>query len=252
MIKTILKPLSICFVGGALLISCGGENAANNEVENEPENQSDVSLETVIEDDEAVEEAVDQILESESVPNADWQINNYANHLIGENIASSAETADSDNGNYWYYQTLDVKGGFASVTGAVEGWKEFVVWRMADGDDLVGEMTVGGGPACDYQFTFYKGRGAEIEEYSENELFPLDALNRHKTEMIAKIIAKYPVDYPEDSQLIYNFPQKGTGMRVDINIGADEIQVPIAQLAWDKSLFYVDEFLHSPDPLLGE
>lgn len=251
MIKRILKPLSICLVGGLFLYSCSGEATSNTD-DVESENLLDTLSESVVENDDVVQEFDNQVLESESIPNTDWQINNYANHLIGENIASSAETADNDNGNYWYYQTLDVKGGFASVTGAVEGWKEFVVWRMEDGDDLVGEMTVGCGPACDYQYTFYKGRGAEIEEYSENELFPMDELNRHKTEMIAKIIAKYPVDYPEDSQLIYNFPQKGTGMRVDVNIGADEIQVPIAQLAWDKSLFYIDEFFHSPDPLLGE
>ena len=176
-------------------------------------------------------------------------MNNYANHLIGENIALSPEALDRDKGQHWYYQTLDIKGGFASVTGAIEGWKEFVVWRMADGDDLVGEMTVDCGPACGYLFNFYKGRGSEIKEYEQEKLFPLEAMNRHTEEMTVKILEKYPVDYSEDAQWVFNFPQKGTGMIVDLVLGADEIQVPILRLTWDKSKFNVTEFLKDPNPV---
>lgn len=170
-----------------------------------------------------------------------WQIDAYATHLIGSPIAENAEALNGKSEFQWYYQTLDIKGGFASITGAVEGWKEFVLWRMADGNDLVGEMSVGCGPACDYSFTFYTGKGAQIQVCDPKSIFPMEAIELHQKRMVPKIITKYPVEYPEDSQLVFNFPRKGTGMRVDVVVGADEVRVPILQLAWDKSTFTISE-----------
>lgn len=168
-----------------------------------------------------------------------WQIDAYVTHLIGAPIAANAEALNGKSEFQWYYQTLDIKGGFASVTGAVEGWKEFVLWRMADGNDLVGEMSVGCGPACDYDFTFYTGKGAEIQACDLKSIFPMDAIIAHQKKMVPEIIAEYPVEYPEDSQLVFNFPRKGTGMRVDVVVGADEVRMPILQLAWNKSTFTI-------------
>lgn len=251
MLKLANKSALIPIICAVFLFSCGGEPASevNDELNNnlaQMDSLAEVGGEFIPND--MGEEALH---DSESVSNSGWQVNDYATYLIGQSIASSVETSDYDNGEYWYYQTLDLKGGFASVTGGVEGWKEFVIWRMEDGDDLLGEMTVECGPACGYTYNFYKGKGAEIEVYTQSEIFPLDAMNKHMNEMVPKILEKYPVDYPEDSQLIYRFPQKGTGMLVDVLIGADEIQVPILKLAWDKTRFNIDELLHDPNPEEG-
>lgn len=245
------KTTYLLILSGTLFLSCGDEIATNPALESEvsPQVDSEITNDLPASNQETSEFNALEVLESESVPNSDWQINNYANFLIGEDIATNTDDLNYDNGMNYYYQTLDIPGGFASVAGSMEGWKEFVVWRMADGDDLVGEMTVECGPACGYIFNFYKGLEAEIVAYPQDKLFPLVAINRHSEEMLVQILEKYPVDYPEDSQLIYNFPQEGTGMRVDLNIGADEIQVPIIRLEWDRSIFYVAEFLDDPNPI---
>jgi hypothetical protein len=252
MLNINLNALFLSVALTVLLASCGGDSSSDVESTSAVDVDDTMSYDISSSAEELEEVDMVESLESDTVPNSDWQINNYANFLIGENIAADQESYDpNEGGAQWYYQTLDVKGGFAYVTGAVEGWKEFVVWRMADGDDLVGEMTVECGPACGYTFNFYKGRGAEIAELAQDKLFPLDEMIAHQEEMTAKIIEKHPVDYPEDSQLIFNFPQKGTGMTVDVNIGADEIQVPIIKLAWDKTKFYIDELLTDPNPVNG-
>ncbi|MFT5821724.1 MAG: hypothetical protein ACI8ZM_002978 [Crocinitomix sp.] len=242
--KIVVKQASLFIISGMFLLSCGAET----KLDEYPEVGLTSMLNETEEDalNELIDNSDEGLFETETVPNSGWQVDNYAEHLIGENIASSSETADYDKGEYWYYQTLDVVGGFASVTGGVEGWKEFVIWRMEDGDDLVGEMTVECGPACGYTYTFYKGKGAEIEEYPQDKLFPLDAMNKHMNLMADIVIEKHPVEYAEDRQLVYRFPQKGTGMQVDVVLGADEIQFPILKLAWNKTLFTVAELLKDP------
>ncbi|NOQ72891.1 MAG: hypothetical protein GQ574_12860 [Crocinitomix sp.] len=251
MYKKVLKQAYLFIIGGVMFYSCGNETVSDNDTDSDGE-FTEMSNELEGDGEINSQDLMDELLdEPEVVPNSAWQIDNYAKHLIGEDIASSSETADYTKGEYWYYQTLDVVGGFASVTGGIEGWKEFVVWRMADGDDLVGEMTVECGPACGYEYTFYKGKGADIAEYTQDELFPLDAMNKHMDLMADIINEKYPVEYPEDRQLVYRFPQKGTGMQVDLVLGADEIQVPILKLAWNKTLFTVAEFLKEGEPEEG-
>lgn len=185
-------------------------------------------------------EIIDRTTENSEVTSATdkWQIDDYVNLLMDSYIQLSTEPATT---NDWFFDTLDIKGGFASTRGAVEGWQEFALWRMSDGNDLVIAMLVGCGPACDYTYQFYVGKGRNIKAYSETQLVPLTEIEEHKKGIIPKIIEAYPVDYPEDDQLVYNLPQKGTGMRVDVVVGADEIRVPILFLKWDGNSFSIHE-----------
>lgn len=227
------------------LVSCG-EQTTNDDTATESNSETVENVEEVLPEEEAAAETV-----NEDIPDDKWQVDNYAMYLLGEEITPNSEIADNNDGVGWYFTELDLAGGYASVTGAVEGWHEYVIWRMADGDDLVGQMSVGCGPACDYTFRFYKGQGSGIEDYEMSVFMPLDEIEAHKEKMVPKIIAEYPVDYPEDSQLVFNFPQKGTSMQVDVVVGADEIRVPLLKLAWDKSVFSVEEFYEEINIVAG-
>lgn len=221
-----------------ILIGCG-----DNKMDGNTTDETELAVEAP-ENEITAEEEVDATREvgENAIADEDWQINNYAVFLNnGDRIAANSDVYDYNSGDVWYYETLDVKGGFARVTGAIEGAKEYVVWRMADGNDLVGEMEMGCGPACEYDFTFYTGRGSQIAKTDLDVIFPMEEIEAHRKAQLPRIIAEYPVDYPEDSQLIYNFPQKGTGMQVDLVVGADEITVPLLKLGWNKSSFYVEE-----------
>jgi hypothetical protein len=226
------------FIYGFLILglwSCGGSDEVVSE---ENEEESDTLM-------TEVEEENEELAEDVFIPeNADgnWQIDDYAEMLTGDKIAASADEANMENSVGWFYQELDLSGGFASVTGAIEGWQEFVVWRMADGDDLVGFMSVGCGPVCDYAFRFYKGQGENAQQIEMNEVFPMTEINELQETKHKEILDRdngFGFDYPEDAQLYYHFPKKGTSMEVDIVIGADELQEPIFSLSWDKTKFSI-------------
>jgi len=172
-----------------------------------------------------------------------WQIDAYVQHIMGESIGMDSKSISNDKGVFWYYQKLDVAGGFASLTGALEGWKEFVLWRKEDGQDLIGEMTVGCGPACDYNFKFYSGIGKGIEEVPLKTVVPVAEFEKTKSKIWDDILEKYPTDYPEDYQYRFIFPEKGTDMQVELVLGADEIQIPFALLGWNKMTFFVKKYL---------
>ena len=219
-----------------LTFSCS-DDSEMPQIESEEPTSNETSLdETEISDMEALAESEET---SSVISDENWQITDYIQHLHGEKVVESNADLDPSNGVNWFYQTLDVKGGYASITGAVEGWKEYVIWRMKDGNDLVGELSVGCGPACTYDYSFYKGVGSQVETIETSEVIPVDELMEYANELQPKAIKEYPLDYEEDMQLVYVFPQKGTGMQVDLVLGADELRIKLANLSWDKEKFSV-------------
>jgi hypothetical protein len=227
---------TILFLLGGVFLTAGCSNeTAEPQIEtNEPTISETSPDEPELSDMEALSETEEAVIADEN-----WQITDYVRHLHGEKVVESNEDLEPMNGVNWFYQTLDVKGGYASITGAVEGWKEYVIWRMKDGNDLVGELSVGCGPACSYDFSFYEGVGSQIEMIETNEIIPVDELMGYANDLQPKALKEYPLDYEEDMQLVYVFPQKGTGMQVDLVLGADELRIKLADLSWDKEKFSV-------------
>ena len=52
---------------------------------------------------------------------------------------------------------------------------------------------------------------------------------------------EYPLDYPEFSQYDFLFPKKGTTLKIDLVLGADELRMALADLSWDKSIFSIEQ-----------
>lgn len=196
--------------------------------------------------DTIVTEVLEEEFANEMFLNGDkWEINDYASEILSEPIASDMDQA---NDNEWFYDWLDIPAGYVTVRGPIEGWHEFVLWRMDNGKDLVIQMTVGCGPACDYTFAFYEGNGLKVEPVSPQDYIPVAELESQKDEMVKKALLDFTVDYPEDSQIVYNLPQEGTSIQVDVVIGADEIRFPLAMLGWDGMSFYILEKFEEVKP----
>lgn len=225
------------------IFSCGENEASSVEEGTDEVLSEEMIIDEIEEISESVEEEVTYVPVNED---GIWQIDDYVELYLKTKVYQSSDDIDYNfEGTYFYYTELDKRGGFANVTGAFEGWYEFVIWRMADGTDLLGVMSAGCGPVCDYSFTWFIGDNGKLEDVEFDKIFPADEINAHRDEMHQKIIDKHPdLDYPGDADLIYNFPKKGTSMEVVISIGAEEIQLPILQLSWDKKRFSVAEYYH--------
>ena len=239
--KYFLLPLSV------LIFACGGEEAPADEAEEIP---GDPDAEVIVNDEPLQNGDYTELMDGEQVAieyqpeNEDgkWQIDDYAEVFMGEEIYPSWDDIPEDKDFGYIYEVLDVKGGYAHVTGAYEGWSEFVLWRMDDGYDLIGTMHAGCGPVCDYRYEFFKCKGQEITKISMARLFPMAKMDDHAEEMRKKVVADQEyIDYPEDKVYLFRFPQKGTSMDVDLMIGAEEYIVPIYKLSWDKQKFSIEE-----------
>ena len=235
--KYFLIPLSL------ILFACGGEESQTEETSEESE-----EIETT-DEAEATEDIVvgDNYTElTQYVPeNIDgkWQIDDYVEIFTnGKVYADGEEYSKAEDWSANYYSVLDINGGYANITGGYEGWSEYVLWRMADGTDLLGTMSAGCGPVCSYSYKFYKCQGPDMDEISRAVIFPMEQLDDHREVMHEKIKTEFEgMDYPEDWQYIYRFPQKGTSMQVDLMVGAEEVVIPLVMLSWDKERFSVSE-----------
>lgn len=229
-----------------LLFSCGG-----NERSDQPANGTeDVTNEEISDSSEVV----DVIEEIEYVPeNEDgvWQIDDYAEMIKGRKIYKSHDDIPVDEmSSSEYFQELDLRGGFASVTGAYEGWGEFVIWRMEHGGTLLGTMSAGCGPVCSYSFRFYifNDQNEIVNEDAAEDVLPFRDIDAQKEKLMEKVLIKYPdIEYPEEYSALYKFPRKGTSMSVDLLVGADEIQIPMLELSWDKMSFQVSNYYDDVD-----
>lgn len=186
------------------------------------------------------------VIEEKAIQNENiedkWQIDDYVELLMGAKIYTSwDEIHENETAGASFYEILDIKGGFARITGAYEGAGEFVMWRMEDGNDIVGKMSMGCGPACDYSYQFYVCNKETTQKIELKNIMPIAEMDKHKVKMHEKALKKFNLDYPEDISYIFNFPRKGTSMEVDIQLGADEVHVPILRLSWDKSKFNIEQ-----------
>lgn len=215
--------------------SCGSAESDNkmNE-ENTLIEQNEVAS-----SDSLIENLIDDQNESEQ-----WQIDDYVEFFLGEEVSKSAEDIDWNDGKmHWYYEELDVSGGYANITGAVEGWQEFVLYRLENGQDLVLTKSVGCGPACDYHHVFYQGEGEEVREIQMSEVLPMNELDVQITKLQSLALKDdaYPIDYPEDHQIDCIFPKKGTQLKIDLVLGADERRMALADLSWNRIEFSVEK-----------
>ena len=139
-----------------------------------------------------------------------WQIDDYVEIFTNGKIYIDGDAySAAEDWNASYYELLDIKGGYARITGGYEGWSEYVLWRMADGTDLLGTMSAGCGPVCEYNYKFYKCQGEDMKEMSRATIFPMAQLDDHRVVMHEKIKKEIEwLEYPDDWQYIYRFPSK--------------------------------------------
>ncbi|MCG8573357.1 MAG: hypothetical protein MI810_00615 [Flavobacteriales bacterium] len=231
-----MKKNILWLLTGLFLLSCGGETNDKSEASEEStevaeENATDHEL------DEEISEAGDEDIDDSDA----WQIDDYAELLLKSDVYSEEEKDklyEEKNYDILWYETLDKKGGFARVVGPFEGAYTYCLWRMADGSDLIGETTIGCGPVCDYSAQFFKQNKSEGKEVSQT-ILPNEEMDAHRDEIIAKVKEKHDLEYPEDVQYIFELPQKGTSMTVQISIGANELEFPLLELSWDKEKFSI-------------
>lgn len=215
-----------------LLFSCGNTTDNTNDTSIDSTTTIDANNETTIESG-TTDSAQIQVIPLKEKN----QVTDYVEHFLGAKVFEDREKMNYENGDMHFYEILDVKNGFARVTGAYEGSYDFAIWRMANGNDLVGKTSKGCGPVCDYDFNFYEIANMESKDVTET-ILPMSEINSHHEKIRKEITRIYAIE-DEESQLLFKLPQKGTSMDVYISMNYNEIEFPILNLSWNKEKFVI-------------
>lgn len=213
-------------------ISCNGEQntTATTENTNETEqvNASENSVDTV-------EANVPEIKLKEKN-----QINDYAEYFLQGKIKDKSEDMNYENGDMHYYEILDIANGYCRVSGMYEGWYEMAVWRMENGNDLIGMFSAGCGPVCEYSIHFYEVN-ADSDKEVTNDVLPMKEIEAHAEKMKEQALQEDVLIEGDMTGLKFIIPQKGTSMDVYLSINSNELEFPIITLSWDKKKFNISK-----------
>ena len=224
------------FIPFALLLSCAEESSQkeSNEVE---------LTEEIVQEDKAVEEIIEapaiEIEEVVEVENENWQIDDYVHFILGTKVGNTFE--DAEEPYYHHYMDLDIGAGYAEVTGAYEGASTYVLWRMGNGNDLIGTTSYGCGPVCDYSYLFQEYDGTKATDVTET-ILPQEEIAAHFEKIEKEMQDKYP-DFTDDphGQYMYQLPKEGTDLTLYMSYHLNDFEFPIMVLSWDKEKFSVKE-----------
>jgi hypothetical protein len=216
-----------------ILTACGSsENQDSTTADDSASRETDTAVTVEAEINEPIHETIE--LKEKN------QVNDYAEYFLQAKVFEDPSSMDFEKGDMHYYETLDLKNGYAAITGAYEGSYQFAIWRMANGNDLVGKTSSECGPGCNYKFTLYeitKDGDIDVTE----ALIPMDDIEKQRQKLESKAKAEGKMEEEFNSQLKFILPQKGTSMDVYLSMNLNELEFPIVTLSWDRSKFTISK-----------
>jgi len=168
------------------------------------------------------------------------QVNDYAEYFLQAKVFDDHTKMNYEQGDMHYYEVLDIKNGYAKVTGAYEGSYTFAIWRMANGNDLVGKTSMSCGPVCDYTYEFFEITPDGDLNVTKTVL-PQKEISEHCKFMVDKAMAEEKMDQSVKSQMLFELPQQGTDIQVYLSLNSNELEFPLLTLSWDKSKFTISK-----------
>lgn len=146
----------------------------------------------------------------------------------------------SDTMQHLGFEVKDEANGYLRIVGAFEGWIDMVLWRKADGHDLVGVAEVACATVCSQAVTFYD-YGEAGRRTVTDEVLPHEAVARHFAHMDSLYLAENPTAEAGEMVLWYELPRQGTSIAVAMNNDIVDLYIPIMELGWDRTRFAVKQ-----------
>ena len=230
-----MKIHPVIFFVSTFLIACSSEPEVAETSEGSV--TEEIIEEAQTEDNEAIEAPTIEIEDVVEVANENWQINDYVEFILDTKVGEGFD--DAEEPYFHHYTDLDIGAGYAEVTGAYEGASTYVLWRMANGNDLIGTTSYGCGPVCDYSYLFQEYDGTKATDVSKSTL-PQDEISAHFEKIEKEMQKKYPelTDDP-NGQYMYSLPKEGTDLTLFMSYHLNDFEFPIMVLSWDKEKFSV-------------
>lgn len=215
------------------VLSCSGNHTI------EQPNEENFSSEENGPEEIIILETSEDTIEYSSEIKKNMQIDEYVEFLLGDKVSKEPPSGNVTGMGY-FYSDLDVKGGYAEVSGAFEGGMTYVLWRMENGADLIGRTNYECGPVCGYDYEFWIFEN-ENQREAKAEVLPLKEMESHFKSVEKAMIQKYPDLEDPEGQYMLTLPKKGTSIIVNMSINLNDFEFPIMELSWDKTKFSVSK-----------
>lgn len=164
----------------------------------------------------------------------------YTAFLMNESIAPNESDTSYHQGFNHYYSILDTLNGYAEVRGAYDAKSEYRIWKMSNGNDLIGEILTGYCSECRQQVYFYEASEKKITDVTETVL-PWDELNTHAEKIKTKVLDIYGEQGFEGIYYAFLPSRYKSSIEVNISLYISRMEFPIASLQWNETKFIIAE-----------
>lgn len=165
-------------------------------------------------------------------------IHNYAERMLGHQIVDSKDDVDFRRGKLYYYKTKDLNSNYVHVSGGYTGDYMLALWKMENGNDLVGVTHYNCQAYCIYECSFFEFTLDDSTEVSA-DILPVNKMAKHLNKIRSKVIGGAGEMDDEQAQFKFVLPTNGGLLRLEISIDHNRIEFPIMDLEWDGGKFSI-------------
>ena len=164
----------------------------------------------------------------------------YAERLMMMKIMDNAKDVDFNAGRLYYYKEKNLEGNYVHISGGYAGDYQMAMWKMDNGNDLVGVTSGNCGPVCVYECSFFEFDRADSTDVT-NEIFPLQKMSKQLSKMRSKLLDQNENIRDDQAQFKFILPHNQGTLSVYLSINYNQIEFPIMDLRWNGKEFVIDK-----------
>lgn len=164
-------------------------------------------------------------------------IHHYAERMLGGQIMENKEDVDLRKGILYFYKDKDLPGNYVHVSGGYTGDYYMALWKMKNGNDLLGVTHYNCQAYCVYECSFFEFTRSDSTEISE-EILPVKKMVKHLNKMRSKVAGSAGAD-DEEAQFKFMMPRGSGLLQLQLSVNRNTIEFPIMDLLWTGEKFAV-------------
>ena len=165
-------------------------------------------------------------------------VHQYAERVLGSQIKESKEEVDLRKDVLYYYAEKDLPGNYVHVSGGYTGDYFVALWKMKNGNDLVGVTHYNCQVYCVYECSFFEFTQNDSTEISA-EILPVKKMVKHLTKIKSKVVGAAGNMDDEEAQFKFILPHGSGYLGLEISMNRNKVEFPIMQLEWTGEKFAI-------------
>jgi hypothetical protein len=162
----------------------------------------------------------------------------YAEQMLGCKIVENKEDVDLRKGILYYYAVKDIAGNYGHISGGYTGDYYVSLWKMDNGNDLIGFTHFNCEASCLYECSFYESNLESMNEVT-TEIFPVKKMTKHMNKMKKKVLGSGVDIQDPKAQFKFILPHGHGLLSVYLSIDNNKLEFPLLELEWNGEEFQI-------------